>query len=162
MRNLKDKKAINYFFKCVGATFCVLLRELWWRHGIRHQWGLVLLGSWRLGEGKLGVRCHRLLRAIFTRGKLLRGEGALVAEGSSLDTAANKGRLSIAVVSCSATTKAITSAIAASVATIYRICTTKRFAAVEATTPVVPVPKTTKVSPAISVPAVIITTAAAP
>lgn len=163
MWNLKrDKKAINYFFKCMGATLCVLLWELRRRHGVWHQWGWMLLGSRRLGEGELGMCCHWLLSTVLTGGKLLRREGARVAKGSGLDAAAHEGRLSVTIVSCSATTKAITGAVAASVAAVHRICTAKRFATVEAATPVVPVPETTKVPSAISVPAVIVTTAAAP
>lgn len=126
----------------------------------------MLLGGRRLGEGELGVCCHWLLSAVLTGGKLLRGEGALAAEGSGLDAAANaaESRLSVAVVGRSgaaAAAKAVAVAIAASVA-VHRVCAAERFAAVKAAAPVVPVPETTKVPPAVSVPAVIITTAAAP
>lgn len=165
MWNLKrDKKAINYFFKCLGASLWVLLWELRRRHGIGHQWGLVLLGGGCLGEGELGVCCHWLLSTILTGGKLLSGEGGLAAEGSGLDAAANttEGRLSVAIVGRSAATEAVTGAVAASIAAVHRVCTAKGFAAIKATTPIVPVPETTEVPPAVSVPAVIVTTAAAP
>lgn len=124
----------------------------------------MLLGGRCLGEGELGVCRHWLLSTVLTGGKLLSGEGALAAEGSGLDAATDtpEGRLSIAVVSRSSATEAVTSAVVASVAAVHRVCAAKRFAAVKAATPIVPVPETTKVPPAVSVPAVIVTTAAAP
>ena len=136
-----------------------LLRELR-RHGVGHQrWG-VLLRSLCLGEGEWGVTCASLC-SNFCRSKLWGLEIALTTERSCLVV---EVRLSVTIVAASA--EAIGAAIISPIASssILWICAKSFVWSIIITSTIIPVPKTTKITPSrgVSIPTVIVSTSASP
>lgn len=136
----------------------VLLSELR-RHGVGHQRRrMLLLRSLCLGEGERGVTCAVLWGSLW--GKLLGLEVGLASKGARLVT--TKVALSITIEATSA--EAITAAVIAPIASILYICAKGFIWSVVKPSTVIPVPKTTKITPSrgIPIPTVEITTSASP
>ena len=135
-----------------------LLRELR-RHGVGHQRWRVLLWSLCLGEGEWGMTSTSLCSNL-SGSKLWGLEVALTTERSCL---AVEVGLSITIVAASA--EAIGAAIISPIASsILWICAKSFVWSIIITSTIIPVPKTTKITPSrgVSIPTVIVSTSASP